>query len=118
MWRVLTDLDRWAEWGPSVRAATLDSERFEAGATGTVTTAIGVTLPWKVTEYVDGERWGWKVAGIPATHHTVEALDDDRCRAGFDVAWPAAPYLTVCAVALRRIAALAIDDVENLEVDR
>ncbi|MFN3216539.1 MAG: hypothetical protein ACE367_08600 [Acidimicrobiales bacterium] len=45
----------------------------------------------------------WKVAGVPATSHAVEALGDDRCRAGFGVPVAAAPYLAVCALALRRI---------------
>jgi Polyketide cyclase / dehydrase and lipid transport len=118
VWRVITDLARWPDWGPSVRGATLDGERFEAGATGTVTTSFGVTLPYEVTDFVDGERWAWKVARVPATGHWVEAIDDDRCRAGFDVAVMAAPYLAVCALALRRIEAIAVDDANRHETVR
>jgi hypothetical protein len=64
-------------------------------------------LPFTVTAVVDGRRWCWNVAGVPATDHTVTPLDDGRCRVGFGVPVVAAAYLAVCRVALRRIATLA-----------
>jgi hypothetical protein len=72
-----------------------------------VTTAFGVTLPFEVTGYQEGARWGWTVAGVPATEHIVEPLGAERCRAGFGVPWLAAPYLVVCRVALSRLAGMA-----------
>jgi uncharacterized protein YndB with AHSA1/START domain len=115
VWRVLTDLDQWPDWGPSVRAAAFDSDDVDrghggglvTGATGRVTTLVGVDLPFEITEVVEGRSWSWKVAGVAATSHAVEALGDDRCRAGFGVPMAAAPYLGVCALALRRIERLA-----------
>lgn len=110
VWRVLTDLDQWPQWGPTVRAATLDRAGegpLLAGSTGTVTTLAGVDLPFEITELIEGRSWSWRVAGVPATSHAVEALGDERCRAGFGVPVPAAPYLAVCAVALRRIERMA-----------
>ncbi len=105
-WSLLTDLDRWRDWGPSVRGATLDAPgRFEPGATGQVTTVVGIRLPFRLTDVDPGHRWAWRVAGIPATVHTVEP-DRAGVRVGFGVPAPAVPYLAVCSLALRRIEAL------------
>ena len=110
LWALLTDLEAWPEWGPTVRGAELRSERLEAGAVGTVTTAIGVEVGFEVTAYEEGARWAWRVAGVPATDHTVEALGANRCRVGFGVPWPAGPYLAVCQIALQRLHQLAREE--------
>lgn len=107
LWRLITDLEAWSSWGPTVRAVDLRSERLEPGALGTVTTVLGAELGFEITEYEDGSRWAWKVAGVPATNHTVESLGAHRCRVGFGVPWPAAPYLAVCYLALQRLDGLA-----------
>ena len=107
VWDLLIDLDRWPAWGPSVRSAALDAGTFEAGATGTVTPAVGPQLPFEITAFDPGERWGWRVAGVEATEHVVQPRGTARCRVGFGVPWPLAPYLAVCAVALRRLDRLA-----------
>lgn len=106
-WDLLTDLDYWPHWGPSLRAASLDEGRFEAGATGVLTPLVGPDLSFEITAVETGVRWAWKVAGIEATDHTVEPLGADRCRVGFSVPWPVAPYLAVCGLALRRLDELA-----------
>lgn len=108
-WDLLVDLDRWPEWGPSVRAATLDGggRRLTAGASGQVTPVVGPSLPFRVTELDEGVRWTWAVGGAAATSHEVEDRGDGRCRVAMGVPWAAAPYLAVCAVALRRIERLA-----------
>ena len=110
LWRLLTDVDTWPEWGPSVRAAELHSPRFDVGARGTVTPVTGGSLPFEITHVDDGHRWKWKVAGIPATEHVVDPLDPQRCRVGFGVPWAAAPYLAVCRLALRRLDTMAAPD--------
>lgn len=110
VWDLLTNVDRWPDWGPTVRRAELDGNSFEAGAVGTVTTSVGVSLPFQITEFEAGRRWTWAVAGVPATDHTVVALGEMRSRAGFGVPWIAAPYLTVCAVALRRLESMATEN--------
>ena len=71
---------------------------------------LGVRLSFEITAHEDGVRWAWTVAGVPATDHTVEALGAERCRVGFGVPWPAALYLVVCRVALRRLESLAMQD--------
>ena len=110
-WDLLVDTTRWPEWGPTVTGAEItaggDGSRIGPGATGTVRTPGGLSLPFRVTELDPGRRWAWAVGGVPATAHRVEALGSDTCRVTFEVPVWAAPYLAVCAVALRRIERLA-----------
>ena len=108
VWQILVDLEDWPRWGPSVSGATLEDGRreIEAGSTGRVQTAVGVELPFRVTEFIPGRRWAWTVAGVPATTHEVRA-DGEGCRVRFEAPWWATAYLTVCAVAMGRIARLA-----------
>lgn len=113
LWTLLTDPDHWPAWGPSVRSAEIDGPRLEAGTTGTVTTAIGIDLPFEITSFEPGVQWSWKVAGVPATDHRVEALAPARCRVGFGVPAWAAPYLAVCRLALRRLDALATTESQS-----
>ncbi len=103
LWQLLADPKHWPDWGPSVRSATLGGETLERGAKGQLTTVGGIELDFEITDYEDGALWAWKVAGLPATHHSVESLGLNRCRIGFGVPWLAAPYLAVCEVALRRL---------------
>jgi uncharacterized protein YndB with AHSA1/START domain len=104
VWALLTDIERWPDWGPTVRAGELPGPGpLSAGSRGRVQTAVGLWLPFEVTHFEEGRAWAWEVAGIPATDHTVEPVDDGRCRASFGVPWPAAPYLGVCRLALRRL---------------
>ena len=45
-WWVLTDLDAWPRWGPSVQRAELDDGGpLALGARGRVWTPVGVSLP-------------------------------------------------------------------------
>ncbi|MEO6125408.1 MAG: SRPBCC family protein [Ilumatobacteraceae bacterium] len=105
---IFIDLDRWPEWGPSVRSATIDDGPMRLGSTGVVTTTVGVRLPYIVTSFVSGKSWAWTVAGVPATDHLVEPLGPGRCRVTFGVPLVAAPYMAVCAIALRRIERIAL----------
>ncbi len=107
VWELLVDLDRWPDWGPTVRAATLDGPALALHRQGRVQTAAGPWLPFRITDFEEGRAWSWAVAGIPATEHRVDPLGPHRCRAQFGAPWAAAPYLAVCAVALRRLDALA-----------
>lgn len=112
VWRILTDLEAWPEWGPTVAGAELDGAAFELGATGRVWTPVGVPLPFTITDLEPGRSWAWRVAGVPATHHGVEPSGVEPSGAGCR-AWMSAPvwapaYLPVLAVALRRIERMAV----------
>lgn len=103
VWDLLTDPARWPSWGPSVRSAVVDGGVLRGGATGSVRTVLGVTVPFEVTAFEAGRRWAWKVGGVEATDHRVEPLGPGRCRVGFGVPWAAAPYLGVCRLAIGRL---------------
>jgi hypothetical protein len=108
VWDQLIDLDCWPHWGPTVRSARLadGSRRLHADATGSVQTALGLWLDFEVEHWRDQESrssWSWRVAGVPATEHTVIARGPSRCRVEMSVPWWAASYLGVVAVALTRI---------------
>ncbi len=107
-WQELVELPRGPEWGPTVRGARLDDggERLYAGATGSVQTTPGLWLPFRVEEFVDAgpERvWSWRVAGVPATDHSVVMSTPSSCRVEMSVPWWAPAYLGVVALALRNI---------------
>lgn len=108
VWRLLVDIREWPRWGPSVRDAVLDGGGSELGpgARGTVRTALGVRLPFIITEFDPHHRWTWAVSGVTATGHSVRA-EDGGCRVAFEVPWWATAYLPVCAAALVRIEKLA-----------
>ncbi|WP_428341701.1 SRPBCC family protein [Mycobacterium sp.] len=108
VWDVLVDLDAWPKWGPTVSGAWLDPPhtRLELGATGSVRTPLGFAAPFTITEFEAGRHWAWKVAGIPATHHRVEPADGGA-RASMSAPLWATAYLSVCAIALRRIEAIS-----------
>lgn len=107
VWALLTDTRRWPEWGPSVRAVECAPPVIGPGSTGRVLTALGVWLPFEVSEWAEGRRWSWRVAGVPATGHRVEPLPDKGCRIVFEVPLVAAPYAFVCRMAAARIARIA-----------
>lgn len=107
VWAVLVDLDAWPRWGPTVAGGRLDAPHTELGlhVTGTVRTSLQVSVPFLITEFEPGRSWAWRVAGVPATRHRVEPVGAGT-RVSMDVPWWAAPYATVCAIALRRIDAM------------
>jgi uncharacterized protein YndB with AHSA1/START domain len=107
VWDVLTDLNRWPAWGPSIRRVASAADRADAGVTGRVQTVVGIWLPFEITWFEPGRAWFWNVAGIPATRHYVSAIEEDRCRVQFTVAWVVAPYLLVLRVALGRLRRMA-----------
>lgn len=110
VWDVLVDIDAWPKWGPSITGACLDApeDGFRQGSTGQVHGPLGVAVPFVITEFDANQYWAWTVANVPATRHGVTAVTGGS-RVVFAVPWWSAPYLTVCAVALRRIERLVVE---------
>lgn len=102
-WNLLTDMSRWPEWGPSVCRVESAEKCLGPGSSGRILTVFGVWLPFRVTEWVAGQRWVWEVAGIKATGHRVESLGPGRCRVTFEVPLWAVPYLAVCRLAAEKL---------------
>jgi uncharacterized protein YndB with AHSA1/START domain len=109
VWHLLVDLDSWPRWGPSIGLAWLDDRapQIHEGSTGKVQPLLGPALPFTVTDFVPGRRWSWRVAGIPATRHEVEAVGA-ASRVTFSVPVWAPAYLAVCRIALSRLERLAV----------
>jgi len=109
VWDLLTDTERWPDWGPSVRAVDCDRRYIQAGTTGRVRVPGGLWLPFEVETCRD-YRWTWRVARVPATGHFVEPVEgakDSTCRVGFELPLYAVGYAPVCRRALGRLADLA-----------
>lgn len=108
VWALLVDLDAWPRWGPSVSRAELDDDELHLGSRGRVWTPVGVPLPFEITSFDPGRSWAWRVAGIPATTHSVEPVGTGA-RVGMTAPLWAPVYLPVLALALRRIEGMAVD---------
>ena len=107
-WRLLTDTHAWPQWGSSVRAVDSPTRVITAGTRGRVQTTLGLWLPFEITDWEEGRAWAWRVGGLPATGHLIEATGPDRCRVTFTIPAWAPFYLPVCRAALRAMGRLAI----------
>jgi Polyketide cyclase / dehydrase and lipid transport len=103
VWRLITDTQTWPQWGPSLRAIDSSNRFIRAGSTGRVQTVAGLWLPYTVGAFQPGQYWDWRVGGVAATGHRVEALGTKRCRLSFTVPAWAVAYGLVCRLALARI---------------
>lgn len=103
VWAAITDTHAWTGWGPSVQAVECTDRWIRAGSQGRVK-ALGLWLRFEIDAFEPGRRWSWRVAGLRATDHSVEGRDGGAALT-FGVPWFAPPYLIVCAIAIRRVAA-------------
>jgi len=105
VWDVLTDTERWPDWGPSITDVESPDRYVSAGSRGRVRALGAVWLPFQITS-CENYRWTWTVARVPATGHFVEAHRAGTV-VGFELPPLAAGYVPVCRRACARIGALA-----------
>ena len=64
VWRVLTDVERWPEWTPSMtRVERLDPGAFQVGSTARIKQPKFPPLVWRVTELEPGQSFSWTASG-------------------------------------------------------
>ena len=107
-WQLLTDTEAWPRWGPSVIAVDAPARFIGPGMRGRVQTTPGLWLPFEITDWQAGCRWHWRVAGLPATGHTIAKVGPAQCRVTFEIPTWAPFYVPVCRAALRRLQKLAL----------
>ena len=94
---VSSDVERWAEWTPSIERVELVGVRaLGHGAAATVKQPGTSAALWQVTEFVPGERFLWETRAPGARMvgiHTVEPLEGGGTRAtlGVETSGPLAP---------------------------
>jgi uncharacterized protein YndB with AHSA1/START domain len=76
VWQVMSDIDRWHEWTPSVTSIRrLDSGPFGVGSRAVIRQPKFPPVLWKITEIAPGGSFVW-VSGGPGlrvvAHHWVE----------------------------------------------
>ena len=107
VWNVLIDTRQWPVWGPSVRAVKSPHHYIDAGLKGSLQTAIGLWVPFAITDFEPLHFWSWEVAGIPATGHRLTKIDENHSELIFEMPAVALPYALICRQAARRIGRLA-----------
>lgn len=108
VWHLITDTRTWPSWGPSVLAVDTPERYIRAGLAGRIRTPIGLWLPFTIETFRQYRYWDWRVGGLAATGHHVEAIEEDRCRLDFTVPIWAFGYGIVCRLALNRIQRLLV----------
>ena len=107
IWDLITDTTQWPKWGPTVKAVRNSERYIHKGSQGQVLTAVGLWLPFVITEYEHISFWSWKVASVSATGHRLKPTNTGGCHLWFEVPIIAAPYLVVCQIALNRLEGIA-----------
>ncbi len=62
VWDLLTDTQQWPKWGPSVTGVRCADRFIRQGSRGEVRTALGLWLPFAITEFTPTKRWSWRVS--------------------------------------------------------
>jgi uncharacterized membrane protein len=64
VWRVLTDVERWPEWTPSMtRVERLDPGPFQVGSTARIKQPKFPAVVWRVTDLEPGQSFSWTATG-------------------------------------------------------
>ena len=85
VWAVMSDVEKWHEWTPSVTSVTLSgSGPLAVGRRATIRQPKFPPALWKITEIEPGRSFTW-VSTAPfvrvVARHSVEAISPSRTRA-------------------------------------
>lgn len=85
VWQVISDIDRWAEWTPSIRSVKrLQDAPFAVGSRALVRQPKLPPAVWTITAIEPGRSFSWTSAGPGfrvLAHHRVAPLDGGGSRA-------------------------------------
>lgn len=100
VWAVLSDVERWPEWTPSMRVVErLDDGEFRVGSSARIKQPALPRVVWTVTEVVPGRSFTWEArsGGVHTKGvHTVEADGDaSRVTLGIDQRGPMSWLVTL-----------------------
>ena len=102
VWDVISCFQHWPAWSVTITAVEPSTGRVRPELKGRVKTVAGPWLPFEITDVIEGESWNWKVAGVPATGHRVEPIEQGS-RVTFTAPIWAPFYLPVLSRALDQI---------------
>ena len=109
VWSIITDTQLWPKWGPSVSAVECVDRFITAESSGRLQTALGIWVPFTITDFEDHHFWSWRIGKIEATGHRVRRHHDNHSIVSFSMPWWSTPYLIICTKALGHIKKIAVD---------
>lgn len=72
VWRVWSDVNRWPEWNPDMKASRLDGP-LKLGATGMIDTRSGGKHDVVVTHFEEGRSFELESTALPGTKMAIRA---------------------------------------------
>lgn len=80
-WSLLSEVERWPEWAPHIKRATIDGDKLRPTSSGTFSFRPVGSGSFTMTTWEPPLRWTWRgtALGLPINyHHTFEALEGGR----------------------------------------
>lgn len=108
VWNIIIDTQLWPKWGPSVSAVECADRFITAKSKGRLQTALGIWVPFTITDFEDHHFWSWHIGRIEATGHRVSRHRENQSIVSFTMPWWSTPYLIICTKALDHIKKLAV----------
>jgi uncharacterized membrane protein len=91
VWTVMSDVERWHEWTPTVTSIKrLDEGPLAVGKRASIRQPKLFPATWKVIAFDPGRSFTWTTTGpgvLVTAHHGVEALPDGTTRATLSIAY-------------------------------